>query len=327
MKLLFRQTPQGAFYCGSRMDAYDFPFCRSDTVFKAILNAWEMLYGEAERKKLIAAFLQTPAAKAPFHISSVFPVIGDIYFLPRPLSLQAASNGGFLSEMFQSICWISARVYQEWLQGSEISLSRESFISPGLYVHPQEIQSLPCGQKLWCELQRTRNRVDHKSGAVNIFQANQVYYAQELEQYLLIETSEYRDKLEAVFRLLAHEGMGGKRSIGCGSFLYQPPSELPESLEFIANSANGAFVTLSLYYPQLEDIKRGLLKHAHFELIERQGWNREQRQPRVRLFREGSHFQLEETTAVSLLEMELTASEKCYHYVHPFRIVAPGVQA
>lgn len=329
-------TPQGAFYSGAQ-EAYQFPFSRSDTVFKAILNAWELLWGGTEVERLLGDYLQVQKAQdIPFSISSIYPVVGDVYFLPCPFSLGKKADNNLPREMLEHILWISARVYQEWLEGHEVSFSADCFIQPGLYCHPAENHSITeaCPERiLWSEDQRTRNKVEPITSKTSTFQANQIYYAEPVEHYLLAEVREdYEKKLEAVFRLLAHEGIGGKRSVGCGGYTYHPPLSLPDCLEFVNREVEGSFTSLSLYWPCPEDIQKGLLNQAQFQWIERQGWHSDShglplRQPRLRLFKEGSHFHAGEISMKVLLKMESNSSAAHYHYVYPFRVVAPGVKA
>lgn len=336
MKLLFRMTPQGAFYGGDQFaDTFQSPFCKSDTIFKAVLKAWELLWGNKETQTLVERYLKAQSEEdIPFYLSSIFPVIGDVYFLPRPFSFRMADEN-LPPEMVQEISWISAGLYRNWLEGNDVPWSSDCHVSPGLYFHPRESTAvnvlLP--QRIpWAGDERTRNEVDLVTSATRPYQSGQIYYAENLEHYLLAETrGEYQGKLEAVFRLLAHEGIGGKRSAGCGGYLYRPPLPIPDSLDFVQKEVDASFVTLSLYYPLAEDIENGLLRNAKFQLIDRQGWHVDgkgsaQQQPGVRLCKEGSHFHAAKISTKCLLEMT-GAPSQCYHYVHPFRVVARGVSA
>ncbi len=176
---------------------------------------------------------------------------------------------------------------------------------------------------------RTRNLVNRVTTETSVYAANQIFYSENLEWYLLVVLgNEYRPKLEAALRLLSDDGIGGKRSIGCGGYSYHPPIPLPESLNFVAAPIEDSFVTLSLYYPTLEEVQKGVLSKAKFQLMERQGWDKDtqgylRRQKKIRLVKEGSHLKLTATQAKSLIPV-VSSEESSYHYGYPFRIAAPG---
>ena len=133
MKLLFRMTPEGAFYTGSEfIGGHDFPFTRSDSLFNAIVNAWNSLWGKEAGQKLIELYKN---GDAPFTISSIFPAIEDIYFLPRPLSLRFKTNKSKNCEkIMKQVSWISATLYREWLQANVLPWNFECFLDPCLYA-------------------------------------------------------------------------------------------------------------------------------------------------------------------------------------------------
>lgn len=346
MKLLFRMTPQGSFYTGSQLsDGCTCPFPRSDTVFKAILNAWNLLWGDTEVETLLDHFshnAQIPSVPAlcfgtrarPFYISSIFPVVDTVYFLPRPISmLWKVDNEKLPHQIFQNISWVSAAIYRAWLEHQTIDFSPENFLLPSLYCDSKEMNTINLhfpNKVLWSDEERTRNTVDRATAAAHIYPTSQVFYGEKLQEYIVVDTQEeYRAKLEAVLRLLADEGIGGQRSNGCGSYIYYPPVSIPKELDFIEAVPENSFVTLSLYYPSLEDVQNGILDQAQFQLIERQGWSKDcqgnaLRQQKIRLFKEGSHFSHHPIALKSLVEMK-SNSDRCYHYVYPFPIAAPGV--
>ncbi len=332
MKLLFRMKPQGAFYGGNDFfSAQDFPFPRSDTVFQALLSAWDMLWGKEEKNHLLSCFKNqhTP----PFFMTSFFPVMGDVYFLPRPLALQIESSER-QKKIEKAVSWISANIYKEWLEGKDIVYFSDYFLGPSAYFHSSELRFLEdlCPSKLlWSsDKGRMRNRLSVFMEKAQAYPAEQVYYSQNMEFYLIVEVEEsYKTKLEAAFRFLAEEGIGGQRSIGCGSFLYEEPRFLPKILNFLEKPVEKNYVVLSLYYPQAKE--KSMFHEAYWEIIERQGWTRDEhgqsRQNKaIRLLKEGSCFSSMPDHTKALIEVTPSQSKKetCYHYVYPFRVVAPG---
>ena len=213
-------TPAGGFYSGNEfLSSYHCPFARSDTVFQAVTNAWYALWGKTERDRLIEAFQNEP----PFYLSSIFPVVDSVYFLPRPvtLSLQPSGKNRAVIRNGRQLSWISAAIYRNWLEGEKLVWNADNFLAPGLYLHNDELENksaLPAS--LWGQSRRMRNMVDIATCAVQVYPANQVFYSQAVDFYLVVHLAnqDYRDKLSAVFRLLGDDGIGGRRSIGCGAY-------------------------------------------------------------------------------------------------------------
>lgn len=326
MSLIFRMKPEGAFYFGDRFrESYSFPFLRSDTVFKAVLRAWETLWGSPE--KLLAEFR---GEKLPFSFSSVFPVVGDIHFLPIPFSMFDAVSDEAPCESIRQISWISASVLEKWTEGKKWEFRPENFFAPCLCCDSSEIGMLNTSlayRTAWSRDPRSRNRTG-APGSPQVHDSNQIFYDGNLETYILVSVlDEYRERLEAAFRFLAHEGMGGKRSIGCGSYSYRPPQELPASLKFVDRPAGTSFVTLSLFHGKEDDVRGGLLNRARYRLVERRGIRRDENgiagaQPMLRLFAEGSHFHY----PMSGGNAAVAGDAGFFHYTFPFRIAAPGAE-
>ena len=332
MKFLFRMTPQGAFYNNNQfLHSYDSPFPKSDTVFKAIVNAWEILWGEDSTKKLTDKFQKVKKEEdIPFYLSSVFPVLGNTYFLPRPLALEFHQDKN-VHHAKDQINWVSAEIYRDWLRGEKFAWNVENLLFPGLYFHAKDAAAIRLQTKdklAWSDDDgRTRNQVNPITAETTVYPANQIFYAEKLDWYLLVACQdEMQKKLTSIFRLLADEGIGGRRNIGCGGYLYQPPVALPETMDFVATPVQNNFAILSLYYPMAEQISSGLLNQARYQLIERQGWHTDsqgeaKQQGKLRLFKEGSCFGAASTFGPRLIE----AGKHCYHYVYPFRIAAPAM--
>jgi CRISPR-associated protein Csm4 len=57
------------------------PTISSDTLFSALVNALSANLGNQEADKFISDFQQKP----PFLVSSLFPYVGNVYYLPKPL--------------------------------------------------------------------------------------------------------------------------------------------------------------------------------------------------------------------------------------------------
>lgn len=331
MKLLFKMKPQGAFYAGTDLSASSFPFPHSDTMFQSLLWAWALLWGKAEKESLLQK------ESTPFWISSIFPALGETYFLPRPFAMKIRSSEKHKNHAknTKAISWISASVYQQWLAQKEIVSLGDYFAEPSIYFSPSDLgtfRDLCPTRTLWrSDEGRIRNRVD-LYGATTAYPAQQIYYTENLNLYMVVEMSEpYQEKIEACMRLLADEGIGGRRSIGCGAFTYEKPVALPQSLKFLDEPIDGACVLLSLGLPHPADIQKGLLDKARYEVLERQGWSKDKEgktrhHKKVRLLEEGTCLASPMTVKQSFVDTTplSTPDEHCYHYCYPFMVAAPG---
>jgi len=91
---LYKIIPRAPFHFGERgigqEETAEFP--HSDTLFAALISAWRLMYDQAEFDRCIAEVTQvndTPHLR----LSSAFPYIGEVYFLPRPaIPLQGAGG-------------------------------------------------------------------------------------------------------------------------------------------------------------------------------------------------------------------------------------------
>jgi CRISPR type III-A-associated RAMP protein Csm4 len=317
MLYVFPMTPRGS-VCNNSTSSLDFPFLRSDTLFKAMLHIHKLLWGKKEWEEFIQKYSNTSPNQIPFFISSIFPVVKDIYFLPKPVSMNFSGD-----KKIPNIAWISASLYEDWLQGKALTYAQECFFYPSVHCHKKDCETLQnlLPDKIFWECQkRTRNKI-HPSQTSH-FVSQEVFFAENVNWYVLIECQpEYKEKVEAIFRLLAEEGMGENHR----SFLYHPPIPLPETLNFITLPIEKGFLTLSLYHPSLDHVKNGLLQKAQFQLIERQGWyttesGEKRKQPMIRMLTEGSHFCLKKPEAKVLLPFS-----ESYHYIYPFCIAAPSL--
>ncbi len=322
MKLLFRMKPQSAFYAGDYSEILACPFPHSDMLFQAIAKAWEMLWGKA-KYDLLESYLKDTK---PFSISSIFPVIGNVYFVPKPISWNIlASTGKGKSTSIPPIYWISAETYRAWLAKQETTWNTKNFIHPGLYASTLEMEQIQC-QVAWnADYGRLRNCVEVCTGQATAFAANQVFYAKELDWYFIAEcTQEYSEKLEATIRLLADEGIGGRRSIGCGAFQFIPPMPIPASLDFVEKNIEGNFVIFSLYHPSAADIQNNILENAAYQWTFREPWRRNAQQQQIGMLQEGSCFSKNMSAYNALLDITNPGmSEHAYTYVYPFQVVAP----
>ena len=326
MKLLVRMTPKGFYHTGGQHTL--FPFPRSDTFFSAIASGWSLLWGKEDWDTVFKYYLNAKEKEpVPFTVSSIFPKFRELYLLPRSSVVKIEDE----LESNAPIHWVSASIYKN-LQPS-YTLKQGTVIDPDIYCPAEDADNVNefSGRPFWeYSRQHMRNKMDVLQNTATAYPANAVYYHEELELYAFIELQqEFKDKLEGVLRLLADEGIGGKRSSGGGAFWVHPLEELPPALDFFNEPAKKDSINLALYYPCLEDVEKGILKNARYKLVERQGWQllpdgTSIAKKKIRLLKEGSYLPADIALTPRYL-IDVSAGD-CpgYHYVYPFIMAIPG---
>lgn len=335
MQLLLKMKPYAGYYLGEDVVGMEFPFPHSDTLFQAINSTWATLWGQESQQKFMTAYQHNETA--PLIITSIFPCIGDVYFVPRPLSLviQESHKNISTTNSYSPISWISAAVYRDWLQGKEIPYHPSQFLPPHLYIHYDDIAKIKrvgMPSSWWqCDQGRIRNRIDILTNQTQNYPAHQVYYAQGLSWYLIAHVEpDYQEPFLAIMRLLGDEGIGGRRSIGCGAFYIESVTTIPDDLSFITQPIKKSYTVFSLYYPRSHEIQEGLFHNATYQLIQRQSWrkniqdNQTIASQQVNFLKEGSHF-FTLTTSQALLDITPSGwPSPVYLYGYPFRVIARG---
>lgn len=240
------------------------PYVRSDTLFGAICNAMALLYGDGELEGMLDAFLR---GEPPFLISSAYPSIGDVHLLPVPLSCDLVGAMGVdpkskRAKELRKVGLVSHELFVHLCTGEDISSLAE--VKYGVLLTHEEAEDI--AEKPWSELLVPHVSLDRPSSASNVYSMVEVEYMEGADQYFLVDIRDraYEQRLMAALRLLADEGIGGKRSWGMGQFALLDLGEvhLPTPREWM--------VTLSLYHPRREE--QGLLSNAAYSLVERGGW-------------------------------------------------------
>lgn len=333
MKLIIKMQPYASYYLGEEIDSIETPFPHSDTLFQAINHAWVNLWGEESQRQFIGLYQHNNTI--PLTITSIFPCIKDVYFVPCPLSLSIPTNykNAVVSSKF--VRWISATIYRDWIEGKEITYNIKQFLQPNLYIHNKEIEKIIIEPQTpyWAHDGRVRNRVDTITTATKTYPAKQIYYNSSLFWYLVADVLDvYQEKFIATLRLLGDEGIGGRRSIGCGAFSISAIQTIPEELNFLNAPITKTYTIFSLYYPQPQEIQDGLFNTAIYELIQRQPCRKNYKNnqtivtQQLNLLREGSQF-FTITSAQALIDITPTDWPNfTYVYGYPFRVIATGAR-
>ena len=235
----------------------------SDTLFGLICWAIRAVFSEARLVELLDAFV---AGEPPFLLSSAFPCAKDGSgwkpFLPRPM-LEPAKPADELSrekaqrlKQYKRLRYIPAAHFNQFLQGG---YSEHSHYESGDW---QGLEA-PFPQRT----DRLHSTIDRLSGttagAGNLF-ARAEYRGDGL--FFLLDGPE-AELVANALRFLEDFGWGGGNSVGCGHFAATvgenplgPPVADPDR-----------FVTLSLYYPQPNELAHFRTGAAWYELVVRKG--------------------------------------------------------
>ena len=319
--LAVKLKPRGPFHFGERGVGIEETeaLAHSDTIFSALCWAWTLLFGEAELEKLLGRFLD---GQPPFLISSALPYVGEVLFLPRPLTVKGWDEEEI--RRLKRVGYISLEVYKlllagslpqepiliqdrrlwltegefEWLRLQDPLLDEDElrgflreWASLGRVRKPESVQYAHC-YRLWEIGEVPHVAVDRVTSASNIFHEGDVRFAEGCGMYILARFLDegVRDGFLAAIRLLGDEGLGGRRSAGRGFFEVEEAGkvEIPEAAD------GDRAMLLSLLNPREGELSALLSPgDVAYRLVARRGWvfsarARNLRRRRVMMFAEGS---------------------------------------
>jgi len=301
---LYRFIPCTPFHFGERgiglEETADFP--HSDTLFAALISAWRLMYSRPEFKRLLEGVVEA-GQEPPLRLSSAFPYIGQVYFLPRPaIRLEGAGGDRKRGKQVTYLSWRRA----EDLVHSDLPshVQAEDTLKGGrLWLHPQEKAEVKrvfgtdslSQVRPWSSAEAeamARVTVDRITSASALYYQGMVYFAPECGFYLLAEVADdYQQPLEDGLHFLGEQGLGGRRSVGLGRFTVEEGGE--REIGVPAGEQNYHWL-LSLYHPTADEVKaQRVLDGARYTLITRRGWiyspdEASQRRRAVRMLAEGS---------------------------------------
>jgi CRISPR-associated protein Csm4 len=250
----------------------------SDTLFGAYCHGYRLLYGEAALTELLQRFRQ---GAPPFLLSSAFPFWDGTFYLPIPrCQIPAAKEQ-------KKITFVGLEAWNRLIKGEDLAdVGPQAALLPrpkkqGAPAVPWTIRDVP---------RVGLNRLNaHPDEA--FFYFGEAWYREDAGLYFLFQVWDPQDesRFRAVWRLLAHEGLGGDRTVGKGQF--HPPDFQSLSLTAPADATHS--VALSLYYPRPEEISG--LSEAYYDLLDRRGYifspaGQSIRRRPTRFFAEGSVF-------------------------------------
>lgn len=258
----------------------------SDTLWGALANAY------------LALNLPFDFEHPQFLVSSAFPYFRDYLFFPLPLG---ALNYAFDEVQdaqvkdLKKIKFVEKRLFQALINGQKPSWrSMHSYKKNNAYLLPEacaEMEETPV-----FEIHETpRVTLDRYSDSAiegQMFYFAEMVFAPQAGLFFLARFPQENERkhFEAALRFLGDEGLGADRTVGKGLFDFEAAE-----LELETPQTADMFTTLALYHPIKDEIKKGLLRNARYELISRKGFAfnpavRGKRRKFVRMFTEGSVF-------------------------------------
>jgi len=234
----------------------------SDLLFSALCSVYRMLYGRQELEE----FLNKQAQQAVLRCSSAFPWQGESYYLPRPRNLDLTKYE-FTPKEAKRVRYMEAALVLRALSGQ---LCTDDLKACGREAR-QGILSGTCetdgsGEHWMFEYDVPRVSLDAITSASNIYYFSQISLASNAGLYCLVECpDDFWKRIQACFRLLAEEGIGGDRSCGKGAFRVEFAGEM----EIPQLTQPTSWMLLSLYYPTRDEAAE---LDAEYGLLSRSGY-------------------------------------------------------
>ncbi len=237
----------------------------SPTLFGAISNMWRLYYGEENIEEFFEAY-----NKGEVSFSSMFPFIvspeKELLFFPRPIlsgkytsSIEELNSEvikkakkvkffseGLFSEVFNSIVKDGERYfYTRSLLDEDILL-----IPPFALLKNEEIEENTFNYEFMNipHVSVDRFNISHEGGG-GFFYTTDLFIGGSIGFYFLCDCiSSWEERLYPLFRVLADEGIGGKRTKGKGLFKEVKIEDYDLSMRSME-----PYIGLSLVFPQKEE--------------------------------------------------------------------------
>jgi CRISPR-associated protein Csm4 len=271
----------------------------SDTLFSALCYVLRAQFGLAALQDFLAGYT---APDPPLVLSSAFPYLLSreeeevegwvppdpfdpdraIRFYPRPLEPPpGVPDEPKERKRVKKIAWVSEGVFRAWVGGDSLDrhYDPEHLVQHGrVWLTAAERARLAGWRdeetdaiRLWAVGDVPRVTVDRRASASTVYQAGRVWFQAGGGLWLLARWREdWQERGELALRVLGDAGVGGERSAGHGQFWPHGPHTLrglPDP------TPGGRFTTLSLYYPQPDELAGALQGDGvSYRLRMRRGW-------------------------------------------------------
>lgn len=289
----------------------------SDTLFSALCIEALQLGGEEYLKKLYKKCLDDELV-----FSSLFPYLGEDYFLPKPiLHIENTLNKEEdlkKSKEYKNLKYISAIDFKQYLgslQGTD-----EFDVASG----NEKLKKIGVSEvRQWVSIKGEVESVPYHVATFNFFDNAGLYFitAYKDEQDL--------DFLSQLLNALAWSGIGGKRSAGLGKFILDDPifldtpySEGLEALSELLSLSNSTYkILLNLALPQNNELDK-VCQDSSYMLIRRGGfvqsenhWHHQIKKKLIYAFAAGSSFK--HSFSGDIYDVSISGNHPVYKYLKP----------
>lgn len=221
MKYLFELNFKSSIHVGSDYAGYGIEdiqgFAHSDTIFSGLINVLISSRHIYDNYGWLKSFIDfnVEQKELPFNISS-FGFVKHIgtyrYFLPKPSFIPSnliPRDNHLYWKNFKNSKYISLERYLDILKGSQLNLEV-------IFDYEKD--------DFWVEQTRDQIQTDVITASTNIYSSSEAFYKKNVKPFVLVELDEGKFSLFdfiKCFRLLGKMGIGGRKTIGSGTFDFE----------------------------------------------------------------------------------------------------------
>ncbi|MFQ3631712.1 type III-A CRISPR-associated RAMP protein Csm4 [Roseiflexus sp.] len=253
------------------------------------------------------------AGEPPLLHSSLFPRLGDLPLLPRPalpLNVTDDTLRAWIGKGFKRLKYLSPALFTAACAGLPITSAPLILQGGKVWMTEAEARTLTddpwrrranesdeawkrrlAATPIWLAVGEPHVTVDRVSCASAYYEVGRVTFAPGAGLALLVRFIDpaWRPRFEGLLDLLAHSGLGGRRTGGSGAFAWR----LGRALDAMPGAVGTRAVLLSRYLPAKDEIAALRSAEAAYQLVVVGGWlfspgQIPQRRQRVRMVAEGS---------------------------------------
>lgn len=214
-------------------------FFKADTLFSA-------LYIEAVKLGLSKELLQN-AKSGNMLISDAFPYIGNTYYIPKPMIYIEQSERGDskLKKAYKNLKYVPVQLFDKYLDA--------------------EIGSDECSlDGLGCEYDHIMASVGNNESDTEPYSVGTFFFAQDSGLYIIavFDSENEKGMFEELMDCLSYSGIGGKRSVGKGRFVFRLARNTDDIIRML-NNKTGRYMLLSTALPTSEELDESLVNAAY----------------------------------------------------------------
>ncbi|HXK70757.1 MAG TPA: type III-A CRISPR-associated RAMP protein Csm4 [Caldisericia bacterium] len=234
----------------------------SDTLFSALVNTVNILYGSEKASEFANSFLQNP----PFVISSLFIYRENTFYFPKPLTDDhlAEEFKKDLGKELKKISWLSQDMFLKWISGKKLEAKDIELIKNNNrnYKNSYTIEIRP------------RVSIDRNTNSTNLYHCGYVYFKKDagLFGFVAFKDQKMIDFFKNLLTDLGNIGLGGEKTYGSGFFDVIDFSKINNTFLDIFNTQTSQYVLLSLYHPSKDELDAFKEDLIAYDLLRKKGW-------------------------------------------------------